>query len=822
MELSSRNAIVSLLITFILVSSAIVVLAAYPPQLKDHGIYEEHGTILISGDSEFTSENGVTGGSGSADDPFLIEGWYIPCADKVGIHIVDASAHVTIRDVWVERERLPDDSSQPQGGVVLRDCGSVRIENSIIDTYRSDGIVASSSSSEESYVTITNCVFDGCSAGIEADHIARLEVTGSYFDFNRECALNLSDCDEISITRNSVIDYPTLGMEISNCTSSSITENAFIAYSNYFDAYDKNSVALRDSRSVNISCNTFGDWQSDGAQHSVSVLRSVFVNVTDNWSHGDQWMFFKDSSQCDVSRNYFHYGEQVRVELENTTDCTVSGNHVDSGGVFSLSEARRCSIDSNIIEDYYFGGHINIHGEDLVVANNVLIGRDMNIWVEGKDIAVVGNTIRDGLNWFEDYKHVFHARDVTNLTLSGNAMLNNSGVVPSWRHPFSIQNSSNVTIENNRMSDSMAFYHVTDIMMRQNDVDGPVRMEFWDDSEMQDNASVIIHNNFDDVEVEFLSMQVIIWDEGYPEGGNYWSAYNGTDELSGAYQNVIGSDGIGDEPFQIDLDNIDYYPLMQPVVLEDTTSPVTFSMKDGEFGKRGWFLSDVNLSLESWDATSQVSTTSYRLDDGPWTEYTSPIKVSGDGIHSIEYFSADEEGNEEAPVSEVLRIDTVAPTLETSLPESIRFKDVAITSITVPFTDSGSGICYYSWTDSDYPDYYPYVDVNPFPGPTLELLLSEFIHALIVTCTDFAGNIARVETAIDASINEDRDPLSTTGPYGPFVLVALVLDIAVGLVLWHAIGDAIREKRGGNPPKPEQKYDKDDVMDGHELYHRAR
>jgi len=53
-----------------------------------------------------------------------------------------------------------------------------------------------------------------------------------------------------------------------------------------------------------------------------------------------------------------------------------------------------------------------------------------------------------------------------------------------------------------------------------------------------------------------------VWDDGYPSGGNYWSDHNTTDLLTGPYQNVTGSDGIGDTPFIIDDNNRDWYPLM--------------------------------------------------------------------------------------------------------------------------------------------------------------------------------------------------------------------------------------------------------------------
>jgi len=56
----------------------------------------------------------------------------------------------------------------------------------------------------------------------------------------------------------------------------------------------------------------------------------------------------------------------------------------------------------------------------------------------------------------------------------------------------------------------------------------------------------------------------VVFDNGYPSGGNYWSDYNGTDAFSGTYQNRTGSDGIGDTPYIIGAGGIDHYPLMKP------------------------------------------------------------------------------------------------------------------------------------------------------------------------------------------------------------------------------------------------------------------
>ncbi len=66
-----------------------------------------------------------------------------------------------------------------------------------------------------------------------------------------------------------------------------------------------------------------------------------------------------------------------------------------------------------------------------------------------------------------------------------------------------------------------------------------------------------------------------IWNDSYPFGGNYWTDYNGIDLYSGVSQNETGSDGTGDTPKLIQVDDfsqsfpavfyeLDNYPLMKP------------------------------------------------------------------------------------------------------------------------------------------------------------------------------------------------------------------------------------------------------------------
>ena len=61
--------------------------------------YIPRGEIWIEGNDDFTEDNGVTGGSGTFNDPYIIEGWETPT-----IWIRDTTAYFTIRNCRVYGE----------------------------------------------------------------------------------------------------------------------------------------------------------------------------------------------------------------------------------------------------------------------------------------------------------------------------------------------------------------------------------------------------------------------------------------------------------------------------------------------------------------------------------------------------------------------------------------------------------------------------------------------------------------------------------------------------------------------------------------------
>jgi hypothetical protein len=87
----------------------------------------------------------------------------------------------------------------------------------------------------------------------------------------------------------------------------------------------------------------------------------------------------------------------------------------------------------------------------------------------------------------------------------------------------------------------------------------------------------------------------------------------------------------------------------------DNTKPST-----SDNAPSGWQASAVTVSLSASDSGSGVANTQYSVDGGGYQSGTS-VNVSGDGIHTISYFSTDVVGNIESPKTATVMIDTTPP-----------------------------------------------------------------------------------------------------------------------------------------------------------------
>ncbi len=123
----------------------------------------------------------------------------------------------------------------------------------------------------------------------------------------------------------------------------------------------------------------------------------------------------------------------------------------------------------------------------------------------------------------------------------------------------------------------------------------------------------------------------------------------------------------------------------------DMIAPTTTAVPAGTTGSNGWYTTAVQIALSATDNVggSGVASTFYTIDGGAQQTYSAPFSVSGDGTHTITYWSADSAGNAESAHSLTIMIDATAPTLvfgtPTPAPNANGWNN---TSVSVPYTAS--------------------------------------------------------------------------------------------------------------------------------------
>jgi parallel beta-helix repeat protein len=248
----------------------------------------------------------------------------------------------------------------------------------------------------------------------------------------------------------------------------------------------------------------------------------------------------------------FALGDEYGIALSNSSSNSIIGNYVEENGWdgICLSGSSNNIVRGNIAEYNKFNG-IEIYNSYNIISGNTATGNTVNgIYVSGSGNTVSGNTAT-GQFCGIDVDSSF------NGIVSGNMVAANGNGIWLLDASFgNIVSFNNVTTN----SDGVVLYSNSswNTVFGNNAIANGCGVHLWGAS-----YNTLYHNNFINNTSQVVSdSSVNTWDNGYPSGGNFWSDYNGTDMYSGPYQNVTGSDGIGDTPYVIDANNTDYYPLM--------------------------------------------------------------------------------------------------------------------------------------------------------------------------------------------------------------------------------------------------------------------
>ena len=512
----------------------------------------------------------------------------------------DAGTVVTVTADWVNITGLTVSGAGHQGyGIFLDQVQNSRVADSAMKRNNYTGLSMASSGGS----TIEDNIFVGNHFGIRGGGSGNV-IARNNFSSNAE-AISLGSSNDI-IANNSfwlndgqIFLTNAKGITISNNTLVR-PESRYIGIS--IDRSQR--IALKDNVMINNGIYLDGTQQIEWTSHSIDLSNTV---------NGKPVYYAKDQiggvappgigeailaySRGVVIQNQNFSGSGVGIELGFSWKNTISDVIIDNPGGIYLLQSHNNTLarltlttnisvlfdhsndnsvsDSRISHCFYYPGIWSYVSSGLTIANNVITESAVGIELDfsGRS-TVIGNvisntTISGMLVGASDHTVIANntvSDSPTGMTLigPGPGYIGNNSIFNNQDGIYLNRSNAN-TIENNSFSTNSQ------------------RGLYIHDS--SDNR--VFHNSFVGNAMQaYDDIGQFSWDNGYPSGGNYWSDYTGVDVKSGPNQDMPGSDGMGDTPYDINQPfpgpgKSDRYPLMTRFAATPPSSPLVLRAKAG-------------------------------------------------------------------------------------------------------------------------------------------------------------------------------------------------------------------------------------------------
>lgn len=357
-----------------------------------------------------------------------------------------------------------------------------------------------------------------------------------------------SDADGIVIERNNMI------LDGDGYTIQGIGAKDYIGV----DLSGRKNVTIRN---LKIELFFLGIYLCDSSNSSI-----IGNNITGSSSNGISLCL--DSMHNTVSGNSITANNDDGISLFGCSNNCLNGNNITANGNHGirLSESSNNVVKDNIMVNnrYNFGVYASFysHLTNEVATSNIVDGKRVYYWVDRRNLTIPDDA---------GYVALINCTCITvqnlNLTKNGQGLLlarttettaTKNNVANNYNGVWFLQNSLNNRIIGNNLTnnnDGVLFWQSSGNSIVGNNITHNICgiRFYWSPN------NFVYHNSFiDNKDQVFIENSINIWDNGYPDGGNYWSDYKER------YPNATELDdsGLWEVPYVIDAKNQDNYPII--------------------------------------------------------------------------------------------------------------------------------------------------------------------------------------------------------------------------------------------------------------------
>ena len=383
-----------------------------------------HDSISITSDEDF----GVFSGTGTVEDPYLIEGYNITTTSNNGIYITSTSKYFIVRNCYIDADDYGiyiDDvadgtatiinntcNNNYNDGIKLYSSSSSTVANNTCNNNNGEGIYLEDSGSS----TVANNTFTDCGSHIieftlEAYLSYTVEnnwVNGKKLGFYTNLdsiiisepvygQLILVNCTNVTV-RDQIINNAGTGLFLYSCSYSTINNNTcnynnfgiYLRYSggstvanNTCSNNNDYGIMLRQSSSSIVANNTCNNNNDKGIWLDSSSGSTVANNTCSN--NNDYGIMLRYSSSSIVANNMCNNNNDKGIEILFSGGSTVVNNTCTNN---DYGIDLRYSSSSNIVNNTFTNCGLHIRDDTI---NDYLSYTVENNWVNGKKIGFYTN-----------------------------------------------------------------------------------------------------------------------------------------------------------------------------------------------------------------------------------------------------------------------------------------------------------------------------------------------------------------------------------------------------------------------------------------------